>query len=296
MIDFLNLIQHARVQLLGSDRFRKNVLLQRVAETKICPRSFDGSYNEPTAERPKHLSNVNRAMLRFVAIFVGLTTVVCRSETWIEAPTELDLFQGSPCELVWNVHAVPSSNVVVTGQVFQISSTIAAPLPGLSFEAKTSIPAGKISTEIRHRFELPPVKRPASFLVQWQSGERNGKTMIRVFPSPILPDYPSVVVDEGEDLNPIRESLKADHGSLSSEWKGIRFTKAKSSGEVSALRMQNLLAGQSHVIFADLPGLPGTVMAKHAGAGRVIFAPTSFIKRFPSSPIVQQTILELSKP
>lgn len=235
-------------------------------------------------------------MIRFAAILVCLLALNVRAEEFITTREEVDLFADQPCELTWDIHALPESKVVIRGQVFQASSSLAVPLKDLNFELPAQVKAGEIATQARQTLSLPKAARVAVFIVKWQSGDAAGNVVVRIFPERVLPVYPPVTIDEHEALQPLRTAFEADKIVPSTDWKGIRFTRAKSSAEIEPLKSQALAADQCHVVFADLPGLRGTTLVKPAGAGRLIIVPTAFLTRFPTSPLVQQTILDLSKP
>ncbi|MBE7494727.1 MAG: hypothetical protein HS117_07265 [Verrucomicrobiaceae bacterium] len=216
--------------------------------------------------------------------------------TGAPALAEVDVFDDRPCDLSWRVLALPESEIVIRGQVFQASSSLAVPLKDLSFELKTRVEAGKVTAEAHHTLNLPSAGRVQGFLVKWQSGTASGNIVVRTFPDRVLPAYPPVTIDEHDALQPLREAFEAKKIALSADWKGIRFTKAKSAAEVEQFKSQALAVDQCHVVFTDLPGLHGSVLVKPAGAGRLIIVPSAFLTRFPTSPLVQQSILDLSKP
>lgn len=235
-------------------------------------------------------------MIRFVAILICVLALHVRAEEFITTSEEVDLFADQPCELTWDIHALPGSEVVIRGQVLQASSSLAVPLKELNFELKAQVEAGKIAAQTRHTLSLPKAARVAVFIVKWQSGAAVGNVIVRLFPERVLPAYPPVMIDDHEALQPLRAAFEAEKIVPGTDWKGIRFTKAKSSAEIEPLKSQALAAGQCHVVFADLPGLRGTTLVKPAGAGRLIIMPSAFLNRFPTSPLVQQSILDLSKP
>lgn len=234
-------------------------------------------------------------MIRLIAILACFLALHARAQEFVTTREELDLFDDQPCELLWDIHALPGTEAVIRGQVFQASSSLAVPLKDLEFELKTRVDAGKIAAEASHTLRLPKAGRAAVFLVKWQSGDVVGNIVIRTFPERVLPAYPPVTFDEHEALQPLRAAFEAEKIAPSMDWKGIRFTKVKSAAELGPLKTQSLAAHQCHVVFADLPGLRGTTLVKPAGAGRIIIVPTAFLARFPNSPVVQHTILDLSK-
>lgn len=235
-------------------------------------------------------------MIRFAAILSCFLALQVRAEEYVTTLEDVDLFADRPCQLTWDIHALPGSEVVIRGQVLQASSSLAVPLKDLNFELKAQVEAGRIATQARHTLPLPKAGRVAVFVVKWQSGAAAGSIIVRTFPERVLPSYPPVTIDEHEALQPLREAFEGKKVAPSSNWKGIRFTKVKASAEIEPLKAQALGADQCHVVFADLPGLRGTTFVKPAGAGRLIIAPTAFLARFPTSPVVQQTILDLSQP
>ena len=235
-------------------------------------------------------------MIRFAAILVCFFALHVRAEVFVTTREEVDLFAEVPCELTWDIHTLPGSEVSIRGQVLQTSSSLAVPLKDLNFELKARVEAGRIATQARHTLPLPKADRVAVFIVKWQCGAAAGSIIVRTFPERMLPAYPPIMIDEHEALQLLREAFEGEKVTPTADWKGIRFTKVKASAEIEPLKAQALAEGQCHVVFADLPGLRGTTFAKPAGAGRLIIVPTAFLARFPTSPIVQQTILNLSKP
>ncbi len=219
--------------------------------------------------------------------------------------TEMEMFGDQPALLAWRIIALPGSKITLRGHVFQAASSLAVPLKDLAFEAQTTVAEGSVQAVARHTLALPESGKPAVYLVQWQAlkGEAPlaaGTVRLRLSPRGLLTPLQNVSFVAEGDWKPWvglfeRDQVKVVQTELTQAWLGVLFTKA-GPAVLEKIKSQPLEAGQSLVVFGELPGMPGTILMKQSGRGRLMILPASRIKDFPTNPALQRLVVEFCQP
>lgn len=221
----------------------------------------------------------------------------------------MELFADQAALLTWKITGLPGTKTLVRGTVLQAASGLAVPLKNLAFEVKTEIAAGSVHTEASHTLALPETGKPAVYVIRWQAvnGEAavvaEGTIRLRLSLRGILTPLQNVSLTAETSGQPLVEAFERDavkvsrleSAELPAAWQGVLMTKAGPAA-VEKIKALSLEPGQHLIVFADVPDMPDTILAKQAGRGRLIILPASRLAFFATQPALQRLVVEFCQP
>ena len=123
---------------------------------------------------------------------------------------QVQRFADQPCELSWRITATAGEEVQVTGKVFLLATSLAAPMSALDFEVKAQVPAGAAGTEVKHLFKPEDAAGERQYLVKWQAAGSIGSILIGISQRGILAGLQQVSTNGAPELAELTQALQKE--------------------------------------------------------------------------------------